>query len=87
MTAFTDQELKEMALADEEIEQYFESGLNKAPPPPAPLIVWVSRLARQHHTTYGKFVSTHTNEEILAMVQQLKETYLDENGFIETCNF
>lgn len=72
MTGFTPQELEEMAQADAQIDREFEAGWDQEPPPPVSQLVWVSRLARQHHTTYGKFVSTHTEEELREMVEQLK---------------
>ena len=53
MTGFTPQELEEMAQADAEIDREFEADWDMEPPPPAPQLVWVSRLARQNHTTYG----------------------------------
>ena len=69
-----------MAKADAEIEREFdpesdpgfEEDWDMEPPPPISQLVWVSRLAHQHHTTYGRFVCTHTEEEILEMVEQLK---------------
>ena len=66
------QELEEMAQADAEIDREFEADWDLEPPPPVPQLVWVSRLARQNHTTYGRFVSTHTEEEIRELVEQLK---------------
>lgn len=73
MTGFTPQELEEMARADEEIDREFEEGWAPDPPPPVPQLVWVSRLARASHTTYGQFVSTHSEEELKELVEQLKE--------------
>ncbi len=72
MTGFTPQELEEMAQADTRRSREFEADWAREPPPPVPQLVWVSRLARQHHTTYGRFVSTHTEEEIRELVEQLK---------------
>lgn len=72
MAEFTDQELAEMAQADAEIEREFEAGWAEVPPQ-EPQLVWVSRLARKHHTTYGKFVAAHTQEEIYTMVEQMKK--------------
>jgi len=72
VAGFTDQELAEMAQADAEIEREFEAGWAEAPPRESQL-VWVSRLARQHRTTYGKFVAAHSQEEIQTMVEQLKK--------------
>ena len=61
-----------MARADAEIEREFEAAEWQEEPPRESQLVWVSRLARQHHTTYGRFVSTHTEEEIRELVEQLK---------------
>lgn len=72
MAGFTPQELAEMAQADAEIEREFEEAWAETPPRESQL-VWVSRLARQHHTTYGKFVAAHSQEEIQTMVEQLRE--------------
>ncbi len=72
MAGFTPQELAEMAQADAEIEREFEEAWTETPPRESQL-VWVSRLARQHHTTYGKFVAAHSQEEIQTMVEQLRE--------------
>ena len=62
-----------MARADAEIEREFEADWDMEPPPPVPQLVWVSRLARQHHTTYGKFVAAHSPEELRAMVERMRE--------------
>lgn len=62
-----------MAQADAEIDREFEADWDMEPLPPVPQLVWVSRLARQHHTTYGKFVAAHSQEEIQTMVEQLRE--------------
>lgn len=72
MAGFTPQELAEMAQADAEIEREFEAGWAEVPPQESQL-VWVSRLARQHRTTYGKFVAAHSQEEIHTMVEQMKK--------------
>ena len=72
MAGFTPQELAEMARADAEIEREFEDTQWQEEPPRESQLVWVSRLARQHHTTYGRFVSTHTEEEIRELVEELK---------------
>lgn len=72
MAGFTDQELAEMAQADAEIEREFEALWQEEPPRESQL-VWVSRLARQHHTTYGKFVAAHSPEELRAMVERMRE--------------
>lgn len=61
-----------MARADAEIDREFEADWDMEPPPPISQLVWVSRLARQHHTTYGTFVSNHTEEEIRQLVEELK---------------
>ena len=72
MAGFTDQELAEMAQADAEIEREFEE-LWQEPPPQMSNLVCVSRLARQHHTTYGKFVASHSQEQIQALVDEMRE--------------
>ena len=79
MTVFTAREREEMAKADAEIDREFDPESDPGfeedwdlEPPPVPQLVWVSRLARQNHTTYGRFVSTHTEEEIRELVEQLK---------------
>lgn len=61
-----------MARADAEIEREFEALWQEEPPRESQL-VWVSRLARQHHTTYGKFVAAHSPEELRAMVERMRE--------------
>lgn len=72
MAGFTDQELAEMAQADAEIEREFEE-LWQEPPPRMSNLVCVSRLARQYHTTYGKFVASHSREQIQALVDEMRE--------------
>ncbi len=73
MAGFTPQELAEMARADAEIEREFEDTEWQEEPPRESQLVWVSRLARQHHTTYGKFVAAHSPEELRAMVERMRE--------------
>lgn len=62
-----------MARADAEIEQEFEAAEWQEEPPRESQLVWVSRLARQHHTTYGKFVAAHSPEELQVMVERMRE--------------
>lgn len=76
MAGFTPQELEEMARADAEIDAAFDTqweGAWEVGTPGGSNLVWVSRLARQHHTTYGKFVAAHSQEEIQDMVEQMRE--------------
>ena len=72
MAGFTDQELAEMAQADAEIEREFEE-LWQEPPPRMSNLGCVSRPGRQHHTTYGKFVASHSPEQIQALVDEMRE--------------
>lgn len=78
MAGFTQQELEEMARADAEIEAEFRDWVPVEVPGRTSDLVWVSRLARYHHTTYGKFVATHSQEEIQAMVEQCERGEADE---------
>lgn len=73
MAGFTDQELEEMARADAEIEAEFQAWIPVEPKARTSDLIWVSRLARESHTTYGKFVSTHSQEELQALVEQRRE--------------
>lgn len=73
MAGFTPQELEEMARADAEIDATFEEWVEPEPRARCTDLVWVCRLARRSRTTYGKFVATHTQEEIQTMIQQEQE--------------
>lgn len=71
MAGFTPQELAEMARADAEIEREFEAEWQMEPPRMSQLVC-VSRLARKNHTTYGKFVASHSQEELQTLVEQMR---------------
>lgn len=73
MVGFTDQELAEMAKSDAEIEREFARDWQEPSRSCSSNLVWVSRLARRSHTTYGKFVATHSPEEIQTMIQLEQE--------------
>lgn len=73
MAGFTPQELEEMARADAEIDAAFEGWVEPESGARTSDLVWVSRLARRSRTTYGKFVATHSQEDIQAMIQREQE--------------
>ena len=72
MAEFTRQEREELARTEGEIQQEYDVDWQEAPPRPSRLVC-VSRLARQHHTTYGKFVASHSPEQIQALVDEMRE--------------
>ena len=69
----TDLELEEMAQADSEIDQEFGIGYIPSRRLRESKLVQISKLARKHHMTYGHFVSTHSEEEIRCLLENLGE--------------
>lgn len=66
-----------MAQADAEIDREFEADWAREDLPRASCLAQVSRLARASHTTYGKFVSAHSEAELAQLVEQLQERGAD----------